>query len=86
MTDLELEVARLIVDVLKLDDLAPEAIDPVQDLFADEGLGLDSIDALEIGVAVQKKYGIDIKNADDQAMRDHFRSIGSLAQMVETSR
>lgn len=86
MTDQELELSRLIVDILKLEDIDPETIDPALDLFGDQGLGLDSIDALEIGVAIQKKYGIDIKNADDQAMKAHFRSIQSLADMIDVSR
>ena len=56
MAELELEIKQLIIDTLMLEDIKPEDIDSAEPLFV-EGLGLDSIDALELGVALQKKYG-----------------------------
>ena len=57
MSDLELEIKKLIISSLNLEDYQPEDITSEESLFAD-GLGLDSIDALELGVALQKKYGL----------------------------
>ena len=59
--DLELEVKQLIIDSLSLEDIEPEDIDSEEPLFGD-GLGLDSIDALELGIALQKTYNIKIVN------------------------
>jgi acyl carrier protein len=75
--DLTAEVARLIVDALNL-DVAPADIDPAQPLYG-EGLGLDSIDILEIALVVSKQYGVQLK-ADSQ---DNQRIFGSLQQLVE---
>ncbi|WP_137174328.1 phosphopantetheine-binding protein [Massilia sp. HP4] len=81
---LEQEVKALIVDVLQLEDIAPEDIDSEAPLFV-EGLGLDSIDALEIGVALQKRYGITL-SAESQETRRHFASVRALASMIEANR
>lgn len=81
---LEQEVKALIIDVLQLEDLAPDDIDSDAQLFV-EGLGLDSIDALEIGVALQKRYGITL-SAESQETRRHFASVRALAAMIETNR
>jgi acyl carrier protein len=81
---LEQEVKALIIDVLQLEDLTPEDIDSAAPLFV-EGLGLDSIDALEIGVALQKRYGITL-SAESQETRRHFASVQALAAMIETNR
>ena len=56
MGSVEDEVKQLIIDVLQLEDITPADIDTDAPLFAD-GLGLDSIDALELGVALHKRYG-----------------------------
>jgi len=85
MIHLQSELTTLIVDTLKLEGVTEADIDASTDLFGNEGLGLDSIDALEIGVAIQRKYGIKL-NADDKAMKTHFRSIASLVQMIESHR
>jgi len=85
MTDLEQEIKVMIIDVLNLEDVTPDDIDPAEDLFGDAGLALDSIDALEIGVGVQKKYGIKI-NAEDKGTRAHFQSVRSLAEFVAAQR
>lgn len=81
---LELEVKQLIVDCLKLEDVDPKEIDSLQPLFG-EGLGLDSIDALEIGIAIQKKYGV-IFDAQDENMQQNFASIKNLASCIASSR
>jgi len=81
LTTLKLEIKRLIVDALDLEDLAPEDIGDDVVLFGDEGLGLDSIDALELGVALRKKYQLQLE-AGDAANREHFRSVSSLARLV----
>mgnify|MGYP001766177483 CR=1 FL=1 len=84
MQDLELEIKRLIVEALELEDMPPEDIDAQAPLFGD-GLGLDSIDALEIGVALRKRYQVTLA-ANDSANREHFRSVASLARFVAASR
>ena len=81
---LEQEVKELIIDVLQLEDLTPADIDSEAPLFV-EGLGLDSIDALEIGVALQKRYGITL-TAESQETRRHFASVRALASMIEANR
>jgi acyl carrier protein len=81
---LEQEVKELIVDVLQLEDIKAEEIDSDAPLFVD-GLGLDSIDALEIGVALQKRYGITL-SAESQETRKHFASVRALAALIETNR
>ena len=58
MSDLHLEIKRLIVEALNLEDLVPEEIDADAPLFGNGGLGLDSIDALELGIALRRKFGI----------------------------
>ena len=80
MQSLENEIKQLIIDSLQLEDMAPEDIDPDAALFI-EGLGLDSIDALELGVALQKRYGISL-SADSEETRRHFKSVRSLADLV----
>jgi acyl carrier protein len=81
---LEREIAELIVSCTGLEDVRAEDIDPEAALFV-EGLGLDSIDALEIGVALNKRYGVRL-TADSQDNRKHFASLRSLAQFVATQR
>lgn len=81
---LELEVKQMIIEVLQLEDMVPADIDTDAPLFV-EGLGLDSIDALELGVALQKRYGISL-SADAQETRAHFASVRALAALIETQR
>jgi acyl carrier protein len=81
---LEQEVKEMIIDVLELEDVTAADIDPEAPLFV-EGLGLDSIDALEIGVALQKRYGITL-SAESQETRRHFASVRALAALIETNR
>ncbi|MES2740467.1 MAG: phosphopantetheine-binding protein [Pseudomonadota bacterium] len=81
---LEQEVKTLIIEVLQLEDMTVDDIDTDAPLFV-EGLGLDSIDALELGVALQKKYGISL-SADSQDTRRHFASVRALAAMIDSHR
>ncbi len=80
----EQEVKEMIIDVLQLEDIGPDDINAEEPLFV-EGLGLDSIDALELGVALQKRYGISL-SADSEDTRRHFASVRALAALVETQR
>ena len=77
---LEQEVKELIIDVLQLEDITPADIDASAPLFG-EGLGLDSIDALELGVALQKKYGI-VLSADSAETRRHFASVAAMVALI----
>jgi acyl carrier protein len=81
---LEQEVKEMIIDVLQLEDISADDIDSDAPLFV-EGLGLDSIDALELGVALQKRYGISL-SAESEDTRRHFASVRALAALIETNR
>ena len=81
---LELEVKEMIIEVLQLEDISAADIDSQAPLFV-EGLGLDSIDALELGVALQKRYGISL-SAEAEDTRRHFASVQALAALIETNR
>jgi len=79
---LEQDLKTLIIDSLGLEDIAPDDIDPTAPLFGD-GLGLDSVDALELGLALQKRYGITM-DPETRNMREHFSSIHNLAAFVRS--
>jgi acyl carrier protein len=81
---LELEIKEMIIDVLQLEDISAADIDTDAPLFV-EGLGLDSIDALELGVALQKRYGISLP-AESEDTRRHFASVRALAALIENNR
>ncbi len=81
---LELEVKNVIIESLQLEDVTPDDIETDAPLFVD-GLGLDSIDALELGVALQKRYGI-VLSADSEESRRHFASVRALTALIEKSR
>ena len=85
MPNLEDEIRALIISALFLEDVKPEDIDPEEELFGDEGLALDSIDALELGVAIQRQYGVKI-DPEDPNVREYFRSVSSLARFVDEHR
>jgi acyl carrier protein len=84
MKELEQELKQLLIDVLNLEDITIEQIDSDAPLFGD-GLGLDSIDALELGVAIRRKYDVQM-DADPEELREHFASISNLARFVAGSR
>jgi acyl carrier protein len=85
MHELETELKELIVSSLSLQDVAPSEIDSDEPLFGAEGLALDSIDALEIGVEIQKKYGVKI-DPEDENIEAHFSSVRALAKFVASMR
>jgi acyl carrier protein len=78
------EIKQLIIDVLQLEDIAPDDIDADAPLFV-EGLGLDSIDALELGVAIQKRYGI-VLSSNSEETRRHFATVRALSAMIDRDR
>jgi acyl carrier protein len=80
MNELEQEIKQLIIDSLDLEDINTCDIDSQETLFV-EGLGLDSIDALELGLALQKKYAIQF-SSDSEETRKHFASVASLAALI----
>ncbi len=84
MEDLELDIKRLIVQSLNLEGVAPESIDSNAPLFV-EGLGLDSIDALELARALRQKYGVRT-GSDEATNRKIFASVRSLAEFVAANR
>lgn len=86
MTDTELQqdIKQLIIQSLNLEDITPDAIDADAPLFV-QGLGLDSIDALELGLALQKRYGVTL-SADSVETRKHFASVAALADFVAAHR
>lgn len=83
-TDLEREVAQLIVSALDLEEVTAKDIEPEAPLFR-EGLGLDSIDALELSLAISKQYGIQLKT-DNERDREAFRSLRALAGYISARR
>jgi acyl carrier protein len=83
MKELTNELKEHIIDVLNLEEMTPEDIDNDAPLFG-EGLGLDSIDALELIVMLEKVYGIKIK--DPSAGKEIFKSVSTMAEFVEKNR
>lgn len=83
MTDIETELKRLIIDTLALEDMSVDDIDSHEALF-NTGLGLDSIDALELGLAIRKQYGIKI-DAEKHDVVSIFSSVAALAQFIQSA-
>jgi len=83
MADLKQQIKELIISALEIEDIKPENIVDSAPLFG-EGLGLDSIDALELGIALKKKFGVKFssENADNKR---HFASVDTLAAYIEAS-
>lgn len=75
------ELKSFIVETMNLEDIAPADIDDDTLLFAADGLALDSIDALELVLALKKKYGV-VLEANDEQTRQHLRSVATLAALV----
>lgn len=81
LTAAQLEMAELLVEALNLEDIAANEIAPDESLFGD-GLGLDSIDALEIALAISQKYGVQMQ-AEDENTRKAFATLTSLTEFVQ---
>ncbi len=84
MSTLEQDIKELIVEALMLEDVNPDEIDSEAPLFG-EGLGLDSIDALELAIALDRKFKVKIA-ADDPNTRETFKCVRSLAAYVQKHR
>jgi acyl carrier protein len=80
----ELEVANLIVESLNLEDVTADEIQPEVQLFGD-GLGLDSIDILELSLAIKQKYGVQLRSNDEQNQQI-FSSLAALTEHIQTNR
>jgi acyl carrier protein len=81
---LEKDLAQLIIDTLNLEEISAEEIDPEAALFR-EGLGLDSIDALELALAISREYGFQLRSDDDDNARI-FSSLRALAGHIAEHR
>lgn len=83
----ELELARLLITALNLEGMDPAAVDPAAPLFGQGAgsWGLDSIDALEIALAIQQKYGVEIRS-EDEAVKQAFASLRALNDHVTAKR
>ncbi|MDX7997944.1 acyl carrier protein [Xenorhabdus sp. Reich] len=82
MQESHIEIKQLIIDTLNLEDLTPADIETDAPLFGD-GLGLDSIDALELGLSVKNRYGI-VLSSESEEMRQHFSSVATLATYIQS--
>lgn len=85
MNDLKHEIKELIIGSLGLEELSPADIDDNAPLFGEDGLGLDSVDALELGLAVQKHFGFRL-DGENQELRQSFASVAALADFVRAQR
>ncbi len=83
MPDLKRELKELLISTLSLEDVTPESIDDAAPLFG-TGLGLDSIDALELAVAVERRFGIAIP--DEEVAKKAFASIDALAAFITAAK
>lgn len=83
MTNIKEELKQALIEGLNLEDVRPEDIDDDAPLFG-EGLGLDSLDAVEIVVLVQRAYGVEIKDMEEG--REAFQSINALADFISRRR
>lgn len=81
MKPLENEIKAVIIESLDLEDMSIDDIDSEEPLFGD-GLGLDSIDALELGLALKKKFDIKL-DSDSEESKKHFYSVRTLADFIE---
>ncbi len=83
MDDTEQAIKELIIEVLNLEDISTDDIDSAAPLFGD-GLGLDSIDALELGVAIRRQYNVNL-DINSEEIRECFASVSNLARFVNSS-
>ncbi|GJM11038.1 MAG: acyl carrier protein [Lysobacteraceae bacterium] len=83
-TNFEQELAQLMIDALNLEDVSADEIEPEEPLFG-EGLGLDSIDALELALAIANEYGVHLKSEDEDT-KAAFASLRTLAEYIEAHR
>ena len=79
LNDLKRRVKELLIERLKFEDMTPDDIGDDEPLFAG-GLGLESIDALEIVVMLESEFGLKVKN--EASAREYFKSVSTLAQLI----
>ena len=84
MDELKQEIKELIISSLELEDVTPEDIKDDAPIFG-KGLGLDSIDALELGVAIKKRFNVKL-SAESEDSRKHFASVNALAEFISAER
>jgi acyl carrier protein len=80
MADVAEQIKQMIIEELELEDVSVDDIDTDAPLFGD-GLGLDSIDALELGLALQKRFNVKV-DANSEQNKEHYRSVASLRDFV----
>ena len=83
MSNLENQIKQLIIDSLGLEDITVADIGSEDPLFGDDGLGLDSVDALELGLAVQKTFGFQLDGENDN-LRENFAKVKTMAELVKS--
>ena len=83
-TSLQKQLKKIIIEELNLEDIDISEINDDDPLFGDEGLGLDSLDAVELVVLIQKHFGVEIKDMEEG--REALASISSLTDFIETRR
>lgn len=81
--ELKLQIKKMIIDSLNLEDVCVGDIGDDMALFGDDGLGLDSVDALELGLALQKQFGLQV-DSNSENLREHFHSVAALAQFIQS--
>ena len=84
MDDLILKLKEQIIEALNLEEMTPEDIDEQAPLFGDDGIGLDSIDALELIVLLEKEYGIRLANPAEG--KEIFKNVSTIAEYVDKNR
>lgn len=84
MENLYTEIKELIIEALNLEDICADDIETEAPLFID-GLGLDSIDALELGMAIKQKYGLTL-SSDNEEMKKSFYSVKTLAEYINKNK
>ena len=83
MENLNENLKKQLIEALNLEDITPADIDDNMPLFGETGLGLDSIDALELGMALKKKYNLKM-GSDKEQNRKHFYSVKTLADLIRS--
>lgn len=81
--ELENQLKQLIIDTLNLEGMTPDDIPTEAALFSPDGVGLDSIDALELGLAIKNTFGVTL-SAENEEMRAHFYSVQTLADFIRS--
>ena len=83
MNNLHQELKEFIIETMNLEDITAAEIGDEMPLFGDEGLGLDSIDALELVLALKKKYQV-VLEANDPATRENLASVAAIARLINS--